>query len=734
MDVESNSAEATPSQPDDDVFSFNYSQHILREDHEQRPFWVCPNRRVFLETFSPAYPQARDFLIAIADPVTRPKHIHEYKITAFSLYAAASLGLDTSDILSGIDRMSKTQIGKDLVNFIQKTTSEAGKVRLLLRGGRYFLESCHRNMLDKLLQNSDIREARTGTGDSGFLEEERQIVKIQIEGTADGGQSLQQAMGVVEKSGNSLETPRERKVLSFEIRQSHVETVRKACQSLEMPILEEYDFRKDDKTPNLPINLKPRAMIRPYQEKCLSKMFGNGRARSGIIVLPCGAGKTLVGITACSTMHKSTLVFCTTAVAVDQWRRQFTHWSTLPGNRLVMFTSNEKKLWKGRDSVVVITTYSMVGYGGRREHTAEKIMQLIRSQEWGLILLDEVHVAPAEKFKKCVTVTHSRCKLGLTATLVREDKKIENLFYLIGPKLYEANWLDLQKQGYLARVLCLEVQCPMTSRFYSAYLDNESEKNMQRLLYWMNPQKMRACERLIRFHESRGDKILVFSDNIYTLVTYAERMRCACVHGNVPTHERLTLLHRFQTDDNLNTLFISKVGDNSIDLPNVNVIIQVSSHFAQRRQEAQRLGRILRPKDVTEDKYNAFFYTLVSNDTKEVFYAAKRQRFLVDQGYSFMAVDVDKVVGGDPDADSDLKIDENALLADVLSQDLSVAVLDDDDGLAEPEASRPMAVRGTIRRFGAISRLSGAGGAAYQERSSSSGSSNRKQRRLEGPP
>lgn len=680
-----------------DEFVFDFSRYELRQDHEQRPFWVCPNRRVFLETFSPSYVQARDFLIAIADPVTRPRHIHEYKITHYSLYAAASLGLRTSDILSGIDRMSKTIIGKSLRDFIQKTTSEAGKVRLLLRSSRYFLESSHRAMLKKLLQDQQIREARVDGKGSAFLEEDRQIVKIRLEGTKDGGQSMRQAMGLVPDKdsapgGNhtAFPEPQDLKVVSFEIKQTHVENVRKACQRLKTPILEEYDFHMDEKTANLPINLRPKAMIRPYQEKSLSKMFGNGRARSGIIVLPCGAGKTLVGITACSTVHKSTLVFCTTAVAVDQWRRQFLQWTTVEKKRVIMFTSGEKRTWDKDEAVIVITTYSMVGYGGQRAREAEKIMQLIRSQEWGLILLDEVHVAPAEKFKKCVTATHSRCKLGLTATLVREDKKIENLFYLIGPKLYEANWLDLVEQGFLARVLCLEVRCPMTSKFYNAYLERDDEKNMQRLLYWMNPHKLRACERLIRFHEKRGDKVLVFSDNIYTLRTYAELIKCACVHGSVPTSERLKLLEMFQKDDSLNTLFISKVGDNSIDLPDVNVIIQISSHYAQRRQEAQRLGRILRPKDITEDKFNAYFYTLISQDTKEVLYATKRQRFLVDQGYSYMAVDVEKILGQEPAANCELKIDEADLLKDVLSQDPSVAQEErDENDQGRSKVARP---------------------------------------------
>jgi DNA excision repair protein ERCC-3 len=233
-------------------------------------------------------------------------------------------------------------------------------------------------------------------------------------------------------------------------------------------------------------------------------------------------------------------------------------------------------------------------------------------------------------------VTHSRCKLGLTATLVREDTLVEELFSLVGPKLYEANWLDLQEAGYLATVRCMEMWCAMPSEFYRAYLAESANK--QRLLYAMNPNKFRTCEYLIRLHEARGDKILVFSDNIFALKTYALALGKPFIYADTSTHERLQFLSHFQSDAKINTLFISKVGDNSIDLPDVNVIIQISSHFSSRRQEAQRLGRILRPKSHVSGRFNAFFYTLVSRDTKEMYYATKRQRFLVDQGYAFQVV------------------------------------------------------------------------------------------------
>ena len=204
-------------------------------------------------------------------------------------------------------------------------------------------------------------------------------------------------------------------------------------------------------------------------------------------------------------------------------------------------------------------------------------------------------------FRKCVSVTHSRAKLGLTATLVREDNLVDDLFYLIGPKLYEANWLDLQTAGYIATVQCVEVWCPMQPDFYAAYLNASLHKQM--LLYVMNPNKFRSCQYLIRLHEARGDKVLVFSDNVFALQHYAITLHKPLIYGATSDSERLRFLHHFQHDPNLNCLFISKVGDNSIDLPDVNVIIQISSHFSSRRQEAQRLGRILRPKTAALGRY-----------------------------------------------------------------------------------------------------------------------------------
>jgi DNA excision repair protein ERCC-3 len=232
-----------------------------------------------------------------------------------------------------------------------------------------------------------------------------------------------------------------------------VELVRRRCNDIQYPMLEEYEFRKDNAAAlDLRIQLKPSASHRDYQVKALSKMFGNGRARSGIIVLPCGAGKTLTGITAATTIKKNTLVLATTNMAANQWKREFEKWTAVDPRDVVVFTSDNVEDITNRNPIVLISTYSMISFHGQRAIRTAEVIRDIKTREWGLVLLDEVHVVPANTFRECIGSTHSRCKLGLTATLVREDNLIEDLFFLIGPKLYEANWQDLSREGYLAKV------------------------------------------------------------------------------------------------------------------------------------------------------------------------------------------------------------------------------------------------------------------------------------------
>lgn len=637
------------------VSDFSYLK--LKPDHFSRPIWISPtNGKIILvlESFSPLAEQAQDFLITIAEPVSRPSHIHEYRITTYSLYAAASVGLETNDIISVLNRLSKVPVANSIIDFIKSATMSYGKVKLVLKHNKYFVESTQADILQMLLQDPVIGPLRIQSsdgGDDGLVQSnapQQADVKIPWEkqkkndpnsagGAAKTGEVEDIFANVVGTKGgeddddnDDLDT-----VHAFEIANESVEIVKKRCQEIDYPVLEEYDFHNDDRNANLDIELKPSTQIRPYQAKSLSKMFGNGRARSGIIVLPCGAGKTLVGITAACTIHKLIIVLCTSSVSVMQWRQQFLQWCTIQPENVAVFTSENKEMFKS-DAGLVVSTYSMVANTRARSHDSQKVMDFLTSREWGFIILDEVHVVPAAMFRRVVTTIAAHTKLGLTATLVREDDKIDDLNFLIGPKLYEANWMDLAQNGHIANVQCAEVWCPMTAEFYQEYLRESARKRM--LLYIMNPTKFQACQFLIHYHEKRGDKIIVFLDNVYALQEYALKLGKPFIYGSTPQQERMTILQNFQHNDAINTIFLSKVGDTSIDLPEATCLIQISSHYGSRRQEAQRLGRILRAKRRNDEGFNAFFYSLVSKDTQEMYYSTKRQAFLVDQGYAFKVI------------------------------------------------------------------------------------------------
>ncbi|CAJ0575554.1 unnamed protein product, partial [Mesorhabditis spiculigera] len=625
----------------------------LKDDHASRPLWVSPDGHIFLESFSPVYKHAHDFLIAIAEPVCRPEFIHEYQLTAYSLYAAVSVGFQTGDIIEYLDRLSKSALPEGIRQFIQVCTLSYGKVKLVLKHNRYYIESRHSEVIQRLLKDPVIQPC--------ILEEDKtaeppknqqQFTTINFPSQKPAGDEKNADDSIPEDidkfyekiDGNDDEDAdaiRSLELLTFEIQPSQIEAVQKRCIELEYPLLAEYDFRNDTHNPNLGIDLKPSTTLRPYQEKSLRKMFGNSRARSGVIVLPCGAGKTLVGVTAATTINKRCLCLATSNVSAEQWKAQFKLWSTIQERQIIRFTREAKHetIPTGADAnkpMVCISTYSMLAFSGKRAYQAEEAMRYIASQEWGLLLLDEVHTIPAKMFRRVLTIVQAHCKLGLTATLVREDDKITDLNFLIGPKIYEANWMELQKAGHIAKVQCAEVWCPMTSEFYAFYLKAQIARRL--LLSAMNPNKFRMCQYLIKYHEKRNDKIIVFSDNVFALKTYAVEMGKPFLYGETVQSERMKILQNFQFNPKVNTIFVSKVADTSFDLPEANVLIQISAHGGSRRQEAQRLGRILRAKKNSSDQYNAFFYSLVSQDTVEMGYSRKRQRFLVNQGYAYRVV------------------------------------------------------------------------------------------------
>ncbi|KKY15903.1 putative dna repair helicase rad25 [Phaeomoniella chlamydospora] len=723
----------------------DFSWLALKPDHDNRPLWINPGvaagsrkgPKIILESFSPLAHQAEDFLITIAEPQSRPQFLHEYRLTEHSLYAALSVGLSGDDIIKTLEKLSKTPVADSVKEFINKHTKSYGRVRLVLRENKFFLESEDPEIIQMLLRDEIVGPCRIA--DTQATKGTQKMGGLIIPGTRDAAgarQNPDQAPQMQGTEGRDPEKQAEEDMLaalrdedddeeenlvethSFQIATDTRDKVAERCLDIGFPALSEYDFMNDHVNVTLQIDLKPNTQIRSYQEKALGKMFGNGRAKSGIIVLPCGAGKTLVGITAGCTIRKSIIVLCTSSMSVVQWRNEFLKWSDIDESDIAAFTSENKDKFRG-DAGIIVSTYSMISQTRARAHDSQQVMDWITSREWGLMILDEVHVVPAKIFRRIGERVRSHSKLGLTATLLREDDKITDLNYIIGPKLFEANWMELASQGHIARVQCAEVWCPMTIEFYKEYQKESSKKKA--LYYYMNPTKFQVCQFLIDYHEKRGDKTIVFSDNVYTLEQYARKLNKAYIYGGTPQSERLRILANFQHNEQVNTVFLSKIGDTSLDLPEATCLIQISSHYGSRRQEAQRLGRILRAKRRNDEGFNAFFYSLVSKDTMEMYYSAKRQAFLVDQGYAFKVITQLQGIENLPNLAFRTQHERVELLTQVMLQNEAAVDVENvqDDLFSEmPATARLSAQRkkAMVKRQAAqLSDLAGGEGMAYIE-------------------
>ncbi|KAI9013844.1 ribosomal protein S26e-domain-containing protein [Phycomyces nitens] len=469
--------------------------------------------------------------------------------------------------------------------------------------------------------------------------------------------------------------------------------------------LPDYAFESDPKLATLDLTLRPEIEIRPYQTEALKAVVDQDsqdpsqhKVKSGIIVLPCGAGKSLTSILVASAIKKPVLVVCSTIIAAEQFCNEFLRFTTLMASKTGMFAGAKKWPYNG-PSGVLFTTYTMLMDNKNRSADSKRMSTFIHSTDWGVVILDEVHQVPASGYSKAITKLKARVRLGLTATMLREDEKIDDLNTIVGPTLYHAKWKELADRGYIAKVICTQIETSMTDIIQKAYdavqPSNGSQNSvlghshhLKSLLAILNPTKMQICQRLIQYHEARGDKILVFCDHIDAIKIYADKLDRSFIYGGTSTEEARNLLQRFQIDvqkdvegepwaakaarraqraKQINTLFLSRIGDTSLDLPAATVIIQVSSHFGSRRQEAQRLGRILRAKKRSEKGFYSRFYTLVTTETHEISFSEKRRQFLEeDCGYGYQLWKVGKEEGGDGGWELEESVDSSGPVDDVV--------------------------------------------------------------------
>jgi len=551
-----------------------------------QPLIVQSDRTVLLETAAPAFEEARNCLSVFAELVKSPEHIHTYRLSPLSLWNAAALGVDADTIKGQLETYSKYPVPGNILADVDEYLERYGRLKLIREDGKLFLTSVDEILLKEVCCQRSVQPYIIGQVSPERVEvigEQRGFIKQAL---IKVGFPVEDLAGYIE--GESLEV------------------------SLREEMLQGGEFK-----------------LRAYQEEAVGAFYAGGEVQggSGVVVLPCGAGKTVVGMGAMDRVKAHTLILTTNTTALRQWRDEILDKTTLTEEQLGEYSGTRKEIKE-----VTLTTYQILTYR-KSKNGPFTHFKLFDEGNWGLIIYDEVHLLPAPVFR-AVANLQSRRRLGLTATLVREDRKEEEVFSLIGPKKYDVPWRVLEKQGFIATAVCTEVRI--------AFADDDlrleyalAESNRKFRLAATNPAKLTVLRKLLEEHSE--DQVLVIGQYLDQLNDVAKLTGTPVITGQTPQSMRDKLFEAFRTRS-IPRLVVSKVANFAVDLPDANVAIQISGTFGSRQEEAQRLGRILRPK---KNKNNdARFYSLVTRDSNEQDFSSKRQLFLAEQGYRYEIVTV----------------------------------------------------------------------------------------------
>jgi DNA excision repair protein ERCC-3 len=536
------------------------------------PLIVQSDKTALLEVNHPQAADARHDLAVFAELERAPEHVHTYRITKLGLWNARAAGHDSTFVLDVLDKYSKFPIPASIRVDIEQTMSRYG--RLVIRKGE--------------------------SGDLELYSDEPAVL---------------------------LETTRQRKVndlLLDRIDQNTWQIADWARGQIKQELLK-LGWPAEDLagyTPGIPHEIalvEDGWALRDYQGSAVEKFWEGG---SGVVVLPCGAGKTIVGAATMAKAKTNTLILVTNTVSARQWKSELLKRTTLTEEEIGEYSGSMKEV-----APVTIATYQILTTKRKTEYAH---LALLNDHDWGLIVYDEVHLLPAPIFKMTADL-QARRRLGLTATLVREDGKEGDVFSLIGPKRFDAPWKEIEAQGYIAPAACYEVRIDLPADEHFEYAIANQEDRYR--LSATSTVKIPVIQKLIEKHA--GEPTLIIGQYIDQLNTVAAALNAALITGETPISERERLFAEFR-EGRLGVLVVSKVANFSIDLPEASVAIQISGSYGSRQEEAQRLGRILRPK---ADGRTASFYTLIARDTVDQDFAQNRQRFLAEQGYAYEILD-----------------------------------------------------------------------------------------------
>jgi DNA excision repair protein ERCC-3 len=545
------------------------------------PLVVQSDRSLLLETGGPQADACRDALAPFCELLKSPEHVHTYRITPISIWNAASAGMTAEDMVGALARYSRFDLPRNVVKDVLDLHARFGRLRL---------------------EKDPAREGglRLAADDALLLEEVATSPLTKALVSRDGPGSLlvsEEMRGEVKQALVKLGWP--------------VEDLAGYVEGAPLAVA----WR--DATPDG----RPFA-LRDYQHDAVRSFDRGGDVTggSGVVVLPCGAGKTLVGIGAMARLGRRTLVLTTNHTAVTQWKRELLARTRLTEDQVGEYTGHAKDV-----RPVTIATYQILTHR-RRKTDPFTHFELFRRDDWGLVIYDEVHLLPAPVFRVTARIQATR-RLGLTATLLREDGREGDVFSLIGPKRYDVPWRVLERRGFIASASCVEVRVPLPRSARERYVASDRRGKFR--IGAENPAKTPVLDALLEKH--RGERILVIAQYLDQLRRVARHLRAPKITGETPVDERRALYDAFR-EGRVPVLVVSKVGNFAVDLPEASVLVQLSGTFGSRQEEAQRLGRVLRPK---EDGRAARFYTLVSRETTEEGFAQHRQLFLAEQGYAY---------------------------------------------------------------------------------------------------
>lgn len=546
---------------------------------KEKPLLVQSDRTILLDLSSNDAENARLDIIPFAELVKSPEHMHTYTLSPLSLWNAISAGLSAEEIITRLRKWSRYDIDQRVLFFIEDTAGRYGDFiltedeenteRLLLKVKRklFFMQIASSNLAKKYLKPE-------GEGTFSLDRLNRGMIKVELI-----------------KMG----------------------------------------FPVDDRIPlsrgeRVEIDLSGTFLARDYQESAVKSFLGNGERGTGFgtIVLPCGSGKTIVGILAMARLKTRTLILCPNVQSVHQWIREIKTKTNIADDMIGEYSGDVKEI-----KPITVSTYQILTY--RKPGTEEYAhFSLLRDGRWGFIIYDEVHMLPAPVFRITAEL-QSIYRLGLTATLIREDGREDEVFSLVGPKRYDSPWSELAQRGYIAEAYCHEIRVPLMEEDEVGYaLASKREKYR---IASVNRRKLDIVEGLVQKHSE--DSIIIIGQYIEQLEEVGKRFSWPIVTGKTSNKVRDEIYQKFRNKE-IRVLIVSKVANFAIDLPDCSVAIQISGTFGSRQEEAQRLGRILRPKERT-----SHFYTIITEYSEEEEFAMNRQKFLSEQGYSYTLERVD---------------------------------------------------------------------------------------------